>query len=45
VTGTNVINHSTYSGRSKIVLYVAAAFSLIAALIHLWVMLEHFEEW
>jgi hypothetical protein len=45
VTGTNVINHSTYSGRSKIVLYAAAVFSLIAALIHLWVIPEHFEEW
>jgi hypothetical protein len=27
------------------VLYVAAALSLLAALIHLWVMPEHFEEW
>jgi MFS family permease len=26
-------------------LYVAAAFSLLAALIHLWVIPEHFEEW
>jgi hypothetical protein len=45
VTGTNVMNHSTYSGRSKTVLYVAAACSLLAALIHLWVIPEHFEEW
>ena len=28
-----------------VLLYAAAAFSLIAALIHLWVMPEHFEEW
>ena len=42
---TNVMNQSTYSGRSKTVLYVAAAFSLSAALIHLWVIPEHFEEW
>jgi len=27
------------------VLYAAAALSLLAALIHLWVMPEHFEEW
>lgn len=44
---TNVMNHSTYSysGRSRMILYVAAAFSLSAALIHLWVIPEHFEEW
>ncbi len=45
MTGTRVVNRSTYSGRSKTVLYVAAAFSLLAALIHLWVIPEHFEEW
>ena len=45
MTGTNVMNQSTYSDRSKTVLYVAAAFSLLAALIHLWVIPEHFEEW
>jgi hypothetical protein len=28
-----------------VLLYAAAAFSLIAALIHLWVTPEHFEEW
>jgi len=26
-------------------LHVAAALSLLAAIIHLWVMPEHFEEW
>lgn len=31
--------------RSRAVLYVAAALSLVAALVHLWVMPEHFEEW
>ena len=30
--------------RSKTVLY-AAVFSLLAAVVHLWVMPEHFEEW
>jgi hypothetical protein len=45
VTGTNVLKHPRYSGRSKMILYAAAAFSLSAALIHLWVMPEHFEEW
>ena len=32
------------TGRGRI-LYAAAALSLLAALIHLWVMPEHFEEW
>ena len=27
------------------ILYAAAALSLLAALIHLWVTPEHFEEW
>jgi MFS family permease len=31
--------------RPKLVLYAAAALSLLAALIHLWVAPEHFEEW
>jgi hypothetical protein len=31
-------------GRGR-TLYAAAALSLLAALIHLWVMPEHFEEW
>ena len=41
----NVLNSPICSGRSKVILYVAAALSLFAALIHLWVMPEHFEEW
>jgi hypothetical protein len=45
VTETNVLNHPIYSGRSKMILYAAVAFSLLAALIHLWVIPEHFEEW
>jgi hypothetical protein len=45
VTGTNVLNHPRYSGWSKMILYAAVAFSLLAALIHLWVIPEHFEEW
>ena len=45
MTGTNVLNHPRYSGRTKMILYAAVAFSLLAALIHLWVMPEHFEEW
>ena len=32
-------------GPSRPVLYAAAALSLVAALIHLWVMPEHFAEW
>jgi hypothetical protein len=32
------------AGRPKPILY-AAALSMVAALIHLWVMPEHFEEW
>ncbi len=31
--------------RPKPILYAAAALSLVAALIHLWVMPEHFAEW
>jgi hypothetical protein len=31
--------------RPKRILYAAAALSLVAALIHLWVMPEHFQEW
>ncbi len=31
--------------RPRGVLYTVAALSLLAALIHLWVMPEHFEEW
>lgn len=31
--------------RPNAALYAAAGFSLLAALIHLWVMPEHFEEW
>lgn len=31
--------------RHKLILYSAAALSLLAALIHLWVMPEHFGEW
>ena len=45
VPGSNILNHPVHSSRSKTVLYAAAAFSLLAALVHLWVMPEHFEEW
>jgi hypothetical protein len=45
VTEAKVLNHPIYSGRSKMILYAAAAFSLLAALIHLGVITEHFEEW
>jgi hypothetical protein len=37
------VSHATARPRS--VLYTVAALSLLAALIHLWVMPEHFEEW
>ncbi len=33
------------TNRPKGVLYTVATLSLLAALIHLWVMPEHFEEW
>jgi len=32
-------------GLSRPILYAAAALSLVTALIHLWVMPEHFREW
>ncbi len=44
VLGSSVPNHFVHPNRSKLVLY-AAAFSLLAALVHLWAMPEHFEEW
>jgi hypothetical protein len=45
VSGSKVLNHPVWSNRSRMILYAAAALSLLAALIHLWVMPEHFEEW
>jgi hypothetical protein len=36
---------SQVTDRPKGVLYTVAALSLLAGLIHLWVMPEHFEEW
>ena len=39
------LNRPVYGSRVKGILYAAAALSLLAALIHLWVMPEHFEEW
>jgi hypothetical protein len=36
---------SQATDRPKGVLHAVAALSLVAALIHLWVMPEHFEEW
>ncbi|MCA1738314.1 MAG: hypothetical protein LC740_05635 [Actinobacteria bacterium] len=42
---SNVLNRPVYQNRSKRILHAAAALSLLAALIHLWVMPEHFEEW
>jgi hypothetical protein len=39
------MNVGYYSDRSRTVLYPAAALSLLAALIHFWVIPEHFEEW
>ena len=33
------------SGRRAAIVYLAGALSLVAALVHLWVMPEHFEEW
>ena len=45
VHGSNVLGHSGQTNHSKTVLYAAAVFSLLAALVHLWAMPEHFEEW
>jgi hypothetical protein len=45
VSGSDVLNYRVYTNRSKMILYAAAVCSLLAALIHLWVMPEHFEEW
>lgn len=39
------MNVGYYSDRSRTVLCPAAALSLLAALIHFWVIPEHFEEW
>ena len=44
VPGANIPNQPVHPNRSKTVPY-AAAFSLLAALIHLWAMPEHFGEW
>ncbi len=41
----SVPNHPTYRTWSRTILYLAAALSLLAALIHLWVTPEHLEEW
>src|SRR3712207_991194 len=41
----NILNRPVHPDRSKMILYAAAVFSLLAALIHLWAMPEHFEEW
>ena len=40
-----VTNGHPISWRREPILYVVAALSLVAALIHLWVTPEHFEEW
>ena len=45
MSGSKVLNYFVRSNQWKMVLYAAAALSLLAALIHLWVMPEHFEEW
>ena len=45
MTETNVLSYPIYSGRSRTILYMAAALSLLAALIHFWVIPEHFEGW
>jgi hypothetical protein len=39
------VSASRLAARPNAILYVAAALSLLAALIHLRVMPEHFEEW
>ena len=39
------VSVSRATDRPRGVLYLVAALSLLSALIHLWVMPEHFEEW
>src|SRR5215203_6437605 len=39
------VSASQATDRPRGVLYMVAALSLLAALIHLWVAPEHFEEW
>jgi hypothetical protein len=39
------VSMSQATDRPKGVLYTVASLSLLAALIHLWVMPEHFQEW
>jgi hypothetical protein len=41
----SIVVGRTGAVRPSRVLYAAAALSLLAALIHLWVTPEHFEEW
>ena len=41
----DILNHPAYPSRSTTILHLAAALSLLAALIHLWVTPEHLEEW
>ncbi len=43
--GSNALDYPARPNRPKTALYAAVALSLFAALIHLWVMPEHFEEW
>jgi len=43
--GAPKLNARQASYLPRSVLYPVAALSLIAGLIHLWVMPEHFEEW
>ncbi len=44
MTGLELGGEGRFARRSRTVLY-AAALSMVAALIHLWVTPEHFEEW
>ena len=42
---SDVSNGIVHGSRARMILYAAAIFSLLAALIHFWAMPEHFEEW
>ena len=44
-TQVPVIAEESRTDARKPILYTVAAFSMVAALIHLWVTPEHFEEW
>lgn len=45
MSGAAMKAESIGGGRTRLTVYSAEALSMAAALLHLWVMPEHFEEW